>query len=140
MRVKVQTNGINVVSIGCNTCGRRPILARVCVVTPVFEYRLQPPYYPGRYIVAEEEPVPYRTFYEALCRSLGKKPKFIQAGFGLAAFLIGTAEMIGMNPPVNKENLSGLKQMEHVPSQGDLDKLGLKLRTWKESLEELAKK
>ncbi|HEU4716887.1 MAG TPA: NAD(P)-dependent oxidoreductase [Bacteroidia bacterium] len=93
----------------------------------------------GRYVIAEDRPVPYREFYAELCASLGVKPKFIRCSYGLAAFLVTLAGFAGMQLPVTKDNLSGLKQMARVPSAADLEKLGVNIRTWKESLAILKK-
>ncbi|MBI3510769.1 MAG: NAD(P)-dependent oxidoreductase [Bacteroidetes bacterium] len=88
----------------------------------------------GKFVIAEDEPIAYREFYSLLCEKLGKKPRFVRAGFGIASFLISTASSMGIELPVTKDNLLGLKQMEKVSSKKDLEKLGIELRSWKESL------
>jgi nucleoside-diphosphate-sugar epimerase len=88
----------------------------------------------GDFVIAEDTPVPYREFYAGLCKSLGVKPRFIRAGFGITSLAIGLANIFGITLPVTKENLLGLKQMERIESKTDLEKLGLQLRSWEESL------
>jgi nucleoside-diphosphate-sugar epimerase len=89
----------------------------------------------GEFVIAEETPVPYEEFYRELALRLGVKPRFVKVSYGAAAALISFANFLGRELPVTKDNLLGLKQMEFVPSSGDLKKLGIKLRPWKESLE-----
>lgn len=83
----------------------------------------------GLFVIASPVPVPYREFYQQLCASLGKKPKFLRLPFWLAGFMIGFAEMLGMKLPVTKDNLLGLKTMKEIPSADDLKKIGIELRS-----------
>jgi NADH dehydrogenase len=82
----------------------------------------------GRFVLATEEPLPYRDFYAQLCESLGVKPRFVRLPFWMAKLMIGTAEFLGMQLPVTKDNLLGLEQMKHIPSAKDQEKLGMKLK------------
>ncbi|HTL81175.1 MAG TPA: NAD(P)-dependent oxidoreductase [Bacteroidia bacterium] len=92
----------------------------------------------GNFVIAEDQPVPYREFYQGLCDALNVKPKFVKAGFGTVSFLIFFGELFGMKLPIAKDNLLGLKQMKKVDSKEDLKKLGVKVRSWKESLKQLS--
>jgi nucleoside-diphosphate-sugar epimerase len=88
----------------------------------------------GRYIVAEDDPAPYREFYTLLCAVQGVKPEFIRIPFWLAEFALGFANLIGKKLPITKDNLLGLKQMKRIPSTEDLKKLGIELRGLNNSL------
>ncbi len=88
----------------------------------------------GTFVVATEEPVPYQEFYSTLAETLGTKPRFIKIPYWFAAFGITMAKALGKIVPVTKDNLLGLKQMKKIDSANDLNKLGLKLRDYKESL------
>ncbi len=87
----------------------------------------------GTFVVAADEPVPYREFYRALAAAVGTKPRFVRLPFWLAGLLISTGKLFGIKLPITKDNLLGLRAMKRVPSANDLEKLGVKLRGYKES-------
>ncbi len=91
----------------------------------------------GIYVVATDEPVPFKQFYSDLAKTLGIKPTFIRAPFWLAGMAIGIGNLFGMKLPVTKDNLLGLKQMKQIPSSADLKKIGIELRNHKEGFSEL---
>jgi nucleoside-diphosphate-sugar epimerase len=89
---------------------------------------------PGTFTVAETLPVPYREFYRALAEMLKVKAKLIPVPSWLVSAGISVLGGLGMKIPVSKENLRGLKNLKFSDSSSDLMKLGIKVRTWKESL------
>lgn len=88
----------------------------------------------GKFVVAHNEPVPYREFYLTLAKSLGVEPKFMRAPYWFAELGISMANLFGRKLPITKDNLLGLKQMRKINSADDLKKIGLKLIDYKESL------
>lgn len=93
----------------------------------------------GSYTVAEPEPVPYRVFYEELCRTLGVTPRFLHTPYWFANVALRTAETLGINLPANSDNLLGLRTMQAVDSKTSLEKFGVAVRNYRESLRDLAK-
>lgn len=91
----------------------------------------------GKLVVAVDEPVAYRTFYTELAKSLGAEAKFKRFPYWFAGLAISIATMLKMKLPITKDNLLGLQQMKHIPSAGDLKKIGVKLRDYKESFSNL---
>ncbi|TND07663.1 MAG: surface polysaccharide biosynthesis protein [Bacteroidetes bacterium] len=92
----------------------------------------------GVFTIAEPEPVPYREFYEELCRVLNGKPQFKYIPYWFMSFVLRTAGIFGMELPVNSDNLRGLKTMQAVDSKASLTKLGIRVKDYKESLQAIA--
>lgn len=89
----------------------------------------------GTFTVAEAEPVTYRDFFTALSLKLNRKPKFIRVPFFVLAFALSVAKLLGIKLPVEKENVLGLKFIIKRETKNDLEKLGIKVHTFKESLD-----
>jgi nucleoside-diphosphate-sugar epimerase len=87
----------------------------------------------GKLVVACNEAVTYRDFYEALAISVGSKPKFVKTPYWLAGLGILIAKFLRIQLPITKDNLLGLKQMKHISTTGDLKKIGIELIDYKES-------
>lgn len=87
----------------------------------------------GRFVVASDAPVPYREFYATLCNAIGVKPRFVRLPFGMAKMMIAAAASLGVTLPVTKDNLLGLQQMKRIPSASDLQRIGITLRSLRES-------
>jgi nucleoside-diphosphate-sugar epimerase len=66
----------------------------------------------GTFTAAEREPVTYRRFYEALCERLGVKPRFVSVPLWAATAAIATAPRLGIELPVDRDNLLGLQAMQ----------------------------
>ena len=91
----------------------------------------------GMYTVAEASSVPYHEFYKALAAMLKVKARFVSVPSWIVSAAITVFSGLGIKIPVSKENLRGLKNLKFIDTRSDLDKLGIKARTWKESLETL---
>jgi nucleoside-diphosphate-sugar epimerase len=91
----------------------------------------------GLYIVAEPEPIPYRVFYEELCRNLGLEPRFKHMPYWFLNAVLRGAETVGIELVVNSDNLRGLKTMNAVESKKSLEELGVSVRNYRESLHDL---
>jgi nucleoside-diphosphate-sugar epimerase len=92
----------------------------------------------GKFIVATDEAVPYKQFYLDLTNTLRKEPNFVRMPYWLASTAITLGNFFRMNVPVTKDNLLGLQQMKQVSSSSDLEKIGVKLRNYKESFKLLS--
>jgi nucleoside-diphosphate-sugar epimerase len=65
----------------------------------------------GTFRAAEDQPVPYATFYETLGRRLGTRPIFVPVPFWTAQLAIGAAARLGVKLPIDRDNLLGLAAM-----------------------------
>ncbi len=65
----------------------------------------------GTFTVAEDEPVAYRAFYEALSTRLGKKITFVPIPFWTFDTVLRAASGIGLRLPIDRDSLLGLRAM-----------------------------
>lgn len=93
----------------------------------------------GIFTVAEPEAVTYREFYKTLAHSLQRRPRFRYTPYWFVAFALRVAGTLGIKLPVSKDNLLGLKGTRKAESQSSLDRLGLRIRNYKESFGDLAR-
>ncbi|MEO5644561.1 MAG: NAD(P)-dependent oxidoreductase [Bacteroidia bacterium] len=93
----------------------------------------------GKYVIATEETVPYIEFYRALAATVNVTPRFMKIPYWFAELGIKLGKLTGRKLPVTKDNLLGLKQMKKIDSSADLQRLGLKLRNYKESFSTMRK-
>jgi nucleoside-diphosphate-sugar epimerase len=89
----------------------------------------------GTFTVAHPAVVPYKEFCSKLSRKLGVKPRFVYLPYCVAKGVVAVATIFGMALPVTKENLLGLKAMREVDAKGDMEKLGISVRSFTETLE-----
>jgi nucleoside-diphosphate-sugar epimerase len=65
----------------------------------------------GTFTVAETDPVPYREFYEAVCRRLNVRPIFVSIPFWVADAMLRLASAFGVALPIDRDALLGLRAM-----------------------------
>lgn len=92
---------------------------------------------PGVFVAAEEDPVPYITFYSEIGRLLNKKIRFVQVPFWFIKWVITVATLFRIKLPITLDSVKGLQQMRHIPTNNYASQNGLKLRAWKESLQDV---
>ncbi|MEW6468025.1 MAG: NAD-dependent epimerase/dehydratase family protein [Bacteroidota bacterium] len=92
----------------------------------------------GLYTLAEPSPVSYRQFFTAFCHTTGIKPKFVHVPFFLLDTALRIAEFFRIRLPIARENVLGLKFMGARETEKDLQRLGVRVRSWKESLKLLS--
>lgn len=83
---------------------------------------------------AEPEAVTLRTFYGAIARGLGKRPRFLRLPGTLALWGLLAAERLGFRLPLSSDNLLGLKRLRAFHLDADLEQVGVRARTMQESL------
>ena len=83
---------------------------------------------------AEVEPVTLRSFYGAIARALGKRPRFLRLPGPLALWALLAAERIGFRLPLSSDNLLGLKRLRAFDVAADVERVGVRPRTMQESL------
>lgn len=93
----------------------------------------------GFYHVAEAEAISMKTFYNEISNQLNKKTNFISFPTSLLYFICKVFESIGIKLPVSSENVLGLKHLTKFDTSKDLNKLGLTLKNYKESLKAVLK-
>lgn len=93
----------------------------------------------GLYHVAEMEAVSMKTFYQEISSQLNKKMNFISFPTSLLYFICKVIESIGIKFPVSSENVLGLKHLIKFDTTKNLDKLGVTLKNYKESLKAVIK-
>ncbi len=93
----------------------------------------------GLYCVAEAEAISMKTFYQEISDQLNKKTKFISFSTSLLYFICKMFESIGIKLPVSSENVLGLKHLTKFDTTKDLNKLGVTLKYYKESLRAVLK-
>lgn len=93
----------------------------------------------GLYHVAEMEAVSMKTFYQEISSQLKKKINFISFPTSLLYFICKVFESIGIKFPVSSENVLGLKHLIKFDTTKNLDKLGVTLKNYKESLKAVIK-
>lgn len=91
----------------------------------------------GTLLLSERDPVTLREFYAAIARALGRQPRFLRVPGGLALRLLRAAERIGFSLPVSSDNLLGLQRLRAFDVGADLQRIGLRPRTMRESLTEI---
>ena len=91
----------------------------------------------GLYTLARPEAVAYRDFFAALGKHFNKKVRFIPLPFFLVNGALAVAEFFKLKLPVNRENVLGLKFIRERETKKDIEKLGVKLKSFEEALENL---
>lgn len=92
----------------------------------------------GTFVAAEENPVPYITFYSEIGRILNKKIRFVRIPFWFIKLALKLASLFGIKLPITLDSVKGLEQMRHIPTNNYALQNGLKLHNWKESLKDVA--
>jgi len=91
----------------------------------------------GRYYLAHPEVLSVRKLYETVAQKFGAQPRFVSLPTWMLMPAVRTAELLGLNLPAGSENLLGLKASRAAETQGDIDKLGVQLRDFRQSISEL---
>lgn len=88
----------------------------------------------GVLVVAEPEGLEMRDFLRLLAERVGRRCTLVPLPMGPFLVLLRALEMLRLPFPITSENLLGLKQMKHMPSGHDLEKIGIRVKTASESL------
>lgn len=79
----------------------------------------------GIYILACNRAYTMRELFTAIAHKAGSKPLFISIPYSLVGLGIGAVELLRLPFPVSKENLLGLKQLQAVDTESDLQQLNI---------------
>ncbi len=93
----------------------------------------------GLFYIAESEVISMKIFYQEIANQLNKKIKFISFSLPLLLFVCKVYESVGISLPVSSENVLGLKHLAKFDTKGDLNKMGIQIKGYKESLKSILK-
>lgn len=88
----------------------------------------------GVLVVAEPEGLEMREFLRLLAESMGRRCTLVPLPMGPFLVVLRVLERLRLPFPITSENLLGVKQMKHMPSRQDLEKIGIGVMTARESL------
>lgn len=91
----------------------------------------------GTLIVCEPDGLPMRDLFRLMGRLTGRRVRIVPLPFGPVILALRAAEAIGLALPVSADNLRGLRSMRPMDPRESLARLGLTLRTARESLRDL---
>jgi NADH dehydrogenase len=88
----------------------------------------------GSFNVAEADPPTLVEFLRAMAERLGVRARFVPLPFGPVLAGLRVVEALRLPSPLRSESLLGLKGLQQLPVDADLARLGLRVRTARESL------
>lgn len=88
----------------------------------------------GLFHVAEREAISMKTFYLEISNQLNRRVKFITFPMSMLYLICKVFESVGIKLPVSSENVLGLKHLSKFDTVNDLNKIGITLKNYKESL------
>ncbi|MBA3972521.1 MAG: NAD(P)-dependent oxidoreductase [Bacteroidetes bacterium] len=88
----------------------------------------------GLFHIAEPEAITMKEFYSEIAAQLGKKLRFIPFPIVALFSISKVAEAIRVQLPVSSESVLGLKHLKTFETKQDLEKIGVVLKNYKESL------
>ncbi len=94
----------------------------------------------GKFYVAEPIAISMQTFYREISKQLNKKTVFIPLPLSLIYYFCLFAEKIGMKLPIYSESVLGLKNLTSFETEKDLQKIGIELLTYNESITKVLNK
>jgi nucleoside-diphosphate-sugar epimerase len=89
----------------------------------------------GLYHVAEPDAISMKVFYEEIALQSNKTIKFVSFPTSLLLIICKVFESVGIKLPVSSENVKGLKHLTKFDTKEDLNKIGIRLKNYKESLQ-----
>lgn len=91
----------------------------------------------GTFTVAETEPVTYKEFYKALCAVIRINALFIPLPYFITNITLHLLESMGLAKEISTENLLGLKNLKIQNTENDMNKVGIKISGYKDTLDRL---
>ena len=99
------------------------------IVEQIFEKKIV-----GVFHVAEAEAITMKQFYQEIAKQLNRKSTFIPFPLSLLYFICKLSEAIGVKLPVSSESALGLKHLIKFETKNDLNRLGITIKNYSESL------
>jgi nucleoside-diphosphate-sugar epimerase len=91
----------------------------------------------GTLTIAEPGGVTLRELFLSMAAQLGRRRFILPLPYGPVLLALRMVEKLRLPLPVSSENLLGMRGLRHVPSEADLERLGLRARSAAESLASL---
>jgi len=91
----------------------------------------------GRVSVAEPEALSLAVFLRTMADRLGVRCLFVPLPFRPVLAAVRVLEVLRLPFPLRSESLRGLQALRHVPVDGDLERLGMRVRPAAESLRDV---
>jgi nucleoside-diphosphate-sugar epimerase len=91
----------------------------------------------GCFVVAEPDGLPLRDLVELLAAGLGRRARPIRLPAGPVLAALRVAERLRIPLPISSENVLGALALREQPSADDLQRIGIRVRSAQESLEQL---
>ena len=91
----------------------------------------------GRFTVADPQPIELGVFLRLLAERLGARPAFVPLPLRPTLLALEALEALGLRLPAGSENLRGLARMRADSTLEDLARLGVRVRSARESLDAL---
>jgi nucleoside-diphosphate-sugar epimerase len=91
----------------------------------------------GTYVVAEPDGLELRELFRAMGKRMGRKCRLVPLPATPVLAGLRLAERMGLRLPLTSENVLGARSLRVQPSRGDLERIGIRVRTVQESLDDL---
>jgi nucleoside-diphosphate-sugar epimerase len=91
----------------------------------------------GRYVVAEPEGLELRELFHAIAARMGRRARLVPLPAAPLLVALRTAEAIGLRLPLTSENVLGARSLRTQPSEADLARIGVTVRSTADSLDDL---
>jgi nucleoside-diphosphate-sugar epimerase len=91
----------------------------------------------GTFIVAEPKSHTYKTFYQMIAKKLRIKVLFVPVPVVVPMAVIATIHALHIPFAITKDNLLGLTQLRAIDTASDLGRLGIKVKTFAQTLRSL---
>ncbi len=88
----------------------------------------------GRFVAAEPEGTSLGNFLRELAAHDGLAPLFVSFPSAAALPPVRVLELLRVPLPMSSENLKGMRGLVHQPSAASIRTVGVRLRSWRESL------
>ena len=91
----------------------------------------------GALNIAEPDGVTMVSFIELIARRMNRRARFVSVPAPPVLGVTRILERMHLPSPVTSENVRGLLAMRHTPTTADLNRLGIRVRTAEESINDL---
>lgn len=91
----------------------------------------------GVFNLAEPVAISYKAFHAELCARLSVAPFFVPIPYALARLALAAGSALGVSMPISPDTLLGLKALQHRETKADIARLGIPVRSARESFDAL---
>lgn len=91
----------------------------------------------GRYVIAHPEPIQLRDLFREIGLRMDRRVRLVPLPAGPLAAVLRAAERLGLRLPLTSENVLGAISLRSQPSEYDVERVGVPIRSTSESLDDL---